>query len=72
MTEGEAKGVAAGAIEAGGKLLGSLPAQMLVLVMLNLVFIFALFWFLNSRDTARERLLTPILAACMQLPRSNQ
>lgn len=62
MTDAEAQGVAGVA----SKLIGSLPAQFLMLLVLNVVFILGLLWFLNARDEARERLLTPILAACLQ------
>jgi hypothetical protein len=65
VTEGE-KGIVAGVTELGGKLVSGLPAQFLGLVVLNIVFICGLLWFLNNRDDARERLLTPILAACMR------
>lgn len=62
MTDAEAHGVAGVA----SKLIGSLPAQFLMLLVLNVVFILGLLWFLNARDEARERLLTPILASCLQ------
>ena len=62
MTEAE-RGVIG---DLGSKLISSLPAQFLGLVVLNIVFICGLLWFLNNRDDARERMLTPILAACLQ------
>jgi hypothetical protein len=65
LTEGE-QGVVAGVTQTANKLIGSLPAQFLGLVVLNVVFIVGILWFLNNRDDARERLLTPILAACLQ------
>lgn len=50
----------------GNKLLGNLPAQFLLLCLINAMFLGSLVWFLDKRDSARERLLTPILAACME------
>lgn len=50
----------------GSKLITSLPAQFLMLCILNLVFIGGLLWFLDKRDMARERLLSPIVDRCLQ------
>lgn len=61
MTEAER-----GIIGIGNKLVGSLPAQFLLLVLINVIFIGGLLWFLEKRDSARERMLTPILAACLK------
>lgn len=61
MTEAEH-----GVIGLGNKLIGSLPAQFLLLALMNVIFICGLLWFLNNRDDARERMLTPILAACVK------
>ena len=66
MTEAEAHGVVGAATELGGRIIGALPAQFLMLVLLNSVFIGGLLWFLDRRDTARERLLTPIVTSCLQ------
>jgi hypothetical protein len=65
------------AISAASSVLQSLPAQFLVLVLLNSAFLGGMLWFLNAVDTrrvtfeqtqneARERLLTPLLTACIQ------
>jgi hypothetical protein len=52
-----------------GKLIASLPAQFLVLVLLNTAFIAGLLWFLNNQEAARERTFGPILSGCMnQIP----
>ena len=50
----------------GNRLITSLPAQFLMLVLLNLFFVLGLLWFLNNQNASRERLLTPILTACIQ------
>jgi hypothetical protein len=65
MTEAEAKGLVGAATTLGSKLIGSLPAQFMVLVLINAVFLLGLLWFLDQRDEARERLLTPVLASCI-------
>lgn len=65
MTEGE-RGIVAGVTETANRLVAGLPAQFLGLVVLNIVFVAGILWFLNNRDDARERMLTPILAACLQ------
>jgi hypothetical protein len=57
----------------------SLPAQFLMLVLLNVVFICGLLWYLSVIDTnrqlieqkaaeARERVLAPLLSACIHEP----
>jgi hypothetical protein len=48
------------------KVIGSLPAQFLMLILINMIFIGGLIWFLDRRDSARERMLIPILAACLK------
>lgn len=63
--------------ELGGKLMASLPGQFLALCVINVFFVLGLLWFLQSTDArrvdaeqhamdARERMLTPILTACVQ------
>jgi len=66
MTEQEANSVAGAAAKLGTKLIGSLPAQFLMLCLLNLVFIAGLLWFLDEQIKARERVLTPLITACLQ------
>ena len=66
MTEQEAQGVVGAAAKLGGQLIGSLPAQFLMLCVLNLIFTLGLLWFLNQQEQARERVLTPIVTACLQ------
>jgi hypothetical protein len=48
------------------KVIGSLPAQFLMLILINMMFIGGLIWFLDRRDDARERMLIPILASCLK------
>lgn len=59
------------------RVLTALPAQFLALVLLNLAFLAGLLWFLNGVDArrvafeqsttqGRERLLGPMLAACVE------
>lgn len=54
------------ATELGGRLIGSMPAQFLMLCIVNLVFVLGLLWFLSRQEAARERLYTPLLTACTQ------
>lgn len=51
--------------ETAGRVLLTLPAQFLVLVLMNTVFILGLLWFLDHQSAARERVLTPFLMACL-------
>jgi hypothetical protein len=62
MTEPEAHGL----ISLGAKFIGGLPAQFLVLCALNVVFVGMLLWFLDKRETTRERALTPIVEQCLK------
>jgi len=56
-----------GAVETlGSKLMTSLPAQFLGLIVLNTIFIGSLLWFLNRQTDARERLLAPLLKECAE------
>jgi len=66
VTEQEAQGIAGVARDLGSKVILSLPAQFLVLVILNTAFLGGLLWFLNEQNKARERLLTPIVTSCVQ------
>ena len=47
-------------------LIASLPAQFLMLVLLNTAFLAGLLWFLNNTEDRRERIFSPILADCMK------
>ena len=53
-------------VAASDHVLSSLPAQFLVLVLLNVLFLGGVLVFLDRQVGARERVLTPLLAACMQ------
>ena len=65
------------AAELGGKLINSLPAQFLMLVLLNVFFVLGLLWFLHASEATRvaaeqhdadvrERLFAPILTECIK------
>jgi len=47
-------------------LIATLPSGFLVLVVINAVFILGLLWFLDREQAARERVLAPVLAACIE------
>lgn len=49
----------------GKTVVGALPPGFLVLVLINTVFVLGLLWFLNARSVATERMLTPLLTACI-------
>lgn len=50
---------------AATKILSSLPAQFLVLVLINAVFVIGLLWFLNQQEMVRERTYGPLVKACI-------
>lgn len=50
----------------GKSIVGALPPAFLFLLLINTAFIFGLLWFLNERSSATERLMTPLLTACVQ------
>ena len=65
------------AFNAASRILQTLPAQFLALVVLNTAFLGGLLWFLNNVDDrrvkaettvseARERMLTPLIASCLK------
>jgi hypothetical protein len=78
MTEAErATSMAGAAAETANKLISTLPAQFLVLVLMNTIFILGMLWFLERTDEtratleqhqaeARERVVAPLLAACLK------
>lgn len=70
MTGAEASGIVSNVTDLGGKIVSSLPAQFLILVVLNTIFIGGLLLFLNNLEArsseARERMLTPILSRCIE------
>jgi hypothetical protein len=62
-------GPTAGVADAGVRILTSLPAQFLMLVLLNAIFIGGLLWFLDQRQKSEERIMDPLMKACMaQVP----
>ena len=66
MTEGEQRGIVGSVTAVSSKLITALPAQMLLTLILNCVFIISLFWLLHAQNASRERALLPLLAACSQ------
>jgi len=76
MTEEQATGLIGAANNLGGKLITSLPAQFLMLVLLNTAFLGGMLWFLDREQAgrygleekqadSREKLLLPLLNACI-------
>lgn len=63
MTDGERTTI----LGLGERLIGSLPAQFLCLVALNVLFIMGLLWFLHQQGAGRERVITQLLTACLAL-----
>lgn len=60
MTEGEAKGL----IGLSSKLVGALPAQFLLLLLINVILIGGFLWHMNSQLDARERVLIKLVETC--------
>lgn len=50
---------------AAASVLKTLPGQFLALCLVNAIFIGSLFWFLNARTAAVERMLTSVLTSCI-------
>jgi hypothetical protein len=69
MTETEQHGAIGAALEAGGKVLGTLPGQFLALCLVNVLFVSGLLYFLAHQGEARERVIQTILAACLDARR---
>ena len=66
MTEAE-HATALGVVGSTAKsLIDSLPAQFLMLVILNSAFIGGMLWFLNNAEDRRERVFGPMLTTCMK------
>jgi hypothetical protein len=62
-------GIANNVTDVSKSLIGALPAQFLVLVLINAVFIVGLLWFLDRSRQAQENVLLPVLTACIgQVP----
>jgi len=62
----ETAGVVGAVEHIGTSLITTLPAQFLVLIGLNAVFIIGLLWFFNNQLQSRERMFTPLISACVQ------
>lgn len=76
MTDADQHTLVGAVANVSDRLITSLPAQFLVLVLLNTAFITGLLWFLNQEQTnryaledrqveGREKLLLPLLQACI-------
>ena len=52
-------------ISLGKMAIASMPPAFLLLLLLNTIFLVAVFWFLNSRATVFERAMVPIMQSCM-------
>jgi hypothetical protein len=61
MTEEQQHGLVAGI---SNKLIGALPSSLLLILLLNGIYIGALFYLLSSQNASRERVLVPLLEAC--------
>jgi hypothetical protein len=59
-------GIASNVTEVSKSLISSLPAQFLVLVLTNAIFIVGLLWFLDRSRQAEENMLLPVLTSCIQ------
>jgi hypothetical protein len=77
MSEDKPSGMWGAAVAVGDRLLTALPAQFLILVLLNTIFIIGLLVFLAREDAARvqletrqsearERVIVPLLTACVE------
>jgi len=76
MTDEQAHSIVGAVDSLGGKLISSVPAQFLALLLMNTVFILGLLFFLERETESRvqleqrqteskERLLMPLLNACI-------
>jgi len=73
MTDEQTQGVIGAATRLGDRLLTSLPAQFLALVLMTGLFNLGILWFVDRENAQRERImssvLSPILSSCMtQVP----
>jgi hypothetical protein len=66
MTDEQTSGIVGVTQDLGGRLISSLPAQFLLLCIINCIFVLGLLWFLEKQNEARERLLGPIVTSCLQ------
>jgi hypothetical protein len=63
---GHGTGTIGAASRTASKLIDSLPAQFMVLVLLNSIYVIGMLWFLNIQADRRDRNLGPIVASCLQ------
>ena len=64
MTDNEVKGIVGATAEVANKMVSNLPGQFLALVLMSLLFNLGMIWFFMHETTSRERIFTPVLAAC--------
>lgn len=60
MTEGEAKGL----IGLSSKLLSALPAQFILLLLINVLLVGGFVWHMDKQLDARERVLMKLVESC--------
>jgi hypothetical protein len=63
MTESN---IISGVSDVSKSLIGALPAQFLMLLCINTIFIIGLLWYLDRGRAAEERVLVPMLTACIK------
>lgn len=61
MTESER----AGLIGLGHRIAGNLPAQFMLLCLINIIFLGVIAWLIDGAAEYRERLIAPIVDACL-------
>jgi hypothetical protein len=66
VTDEDHRTVVGSITDLGRHALTAIPAQFLVLVVLNLAFIGGLLWFLSGQQESRERVIAQIMTACLQ------
>jgi hypothetical protein len=63
---GHGTGAVGAASRTAAKLIDTLPAQFMVLVLLNSIYVVGMLWFLNVQADRRDRNLGPIITSCLQ------
>jgi hypothetical protein len=64
MTDEEHRGVVSSLTALGEKAIGSVPPALLILVLINIAFLF-IDW---QQNASRERVLAQIITSCLQKP----
>jgi hypothetical protein len=63
---GHGTGTVGAVSRTASKLIDTLPAQFMVLVLLNSIYVVGMLWFLNVQADRRDRNLGPIITSCLQ------